>query len=396
MWRGPFAYGHATATRIFLGFGLVVTGVNDRERPPHDPAGADPSAGEKQHDEPTCDDEERRGEAVGRTGLGRSRGGRGTWPRPDELTSDAAYASRRRSRRAGSARHRLRPGGLRGEVIGPCRHRPRVVRLIRAVHCGRSTRRPHRRARGHVGGADCPGRAGHRCHDGVARGRGTRDGGVRGLGRRLWLGRRFRLYVRARRRLHRSRSRRRRLRRCRGRSRLGRRGRRLRFRRGRGCGRRRGCRRRVGSTPRREQAEWVDVRVAVADPNPEMDVRRSVLGLAGGPWIRNRVAFGDGGALPDTKGPEMGQRRPVAVVRQDRDGEAVRRYRPRERDLARGGSTDRAPVPQPDVDAAMLARRVLVVADRERSQHGPVGGPGPGESAASTQRRRPDEDADDA
>jgi hypothetical protein len=49
MWRGPFAYGQATATRIFLGLGLVVTGVNDRERPPNDPAGGEPCAGEKQH-----------------------------------------------------------------------------------------------------------------------------------------------------------------------------------------------------------------------------------------------------------------------------------------------------------------------------------------------------------
>ena len=50
MCRGPLAYGHATATRIFLGGTGSGTGANDRESFPSHPAGAearrsDPEAG---------------------------------------------------------------------------------------------------------------------------------------------------------------------------------------------------------------------------------------------------------------------------------------------------------------------------------------------------------------
>jgi hypothetical protein len=127
-----------------------------------------------------------------------------------------------------------------------------------------------------------------------------------------------------------------------------------------------------------------------------MDVRHGVLGLAGGPRSRNRVTFGHGGALPDAKSPEMGQRRLVAVVSHDRDGEAVRRHLAGKRDLARGGRTDHVPVLHRNVDAAMLASGVLVVGNRERSQHRAVGWPCPRESAGGAERRRPDEDDDDA
>ena len=46
-------------------------------------------------------------------------------------------------------------------------------------------------------------------------------------------------------------------------------------------GRRLGCRRRGGSTPRRKEFEWVDVALASADPDTEMNVREVVLCLAG-------------------------------------------------------------------------------------------------------------------
>ena len=54
MCLGPLAYGHATATRIFLGAAGAVTGANDRESFPSHPAGAearrsDPEAGQE-HD----------------------------------------------------------------------------------------------------------------------------------------------------------------------------------------------------------------------------------------------------------------------------------------------------------------------------------------------------------
>ena len=52
MCLGPLAYGHATATRIFLGAACGVTGANDRESFPSHPAGAetrssDPEAGQE-------------------------------------------------------------------------------------------------------------------------------------------------------------------------------------------------------------------------------------------------------------------------------------------------------------------------------------------------------------
>src|SRR3989304_3108821 len=48
IWRNPLAYGHATATRIFLGVLVPLTDANHRERSPQDPAGAETAEGEHQ------------------------------------------------------------------------------------------------------------------------------------------------------------------------------------------------------------------------------------------------------------------------------------------------------------------------------------------------------------
>jgi hypothetical protein len=57
MWRGPFAYGQATATRIFLGGLVEVTRANDMEWPERDPRGAEsgdaPGPGGKEEQERT-------------------------------------------------------------------------------------------------------------------------------------------------------------------------------------------------------------------------------------------------------------------------------------------------------------------------------------------------------
>jgi hypothetical protein len=127
-----------------------------------------------------------------------------------------------------------------------------------------------------------------------------------------------------------------------------------------------------------------------------VDVRRGVLELAGEPRICEWITLGHGSALADAKRPEVGERGLVAVVGHDRDGETVRRHRTGERDLTRDWSTDRARVPERDVDAAMLARGVLVVPDRELAQHGSVRGPGPAESTGGAHRRSPAEDDEKA
>lgn len=52
MCRSPLAYGHATATRIFLGDVAVGTGANDRESPAYDFPGAKAACAC-----PQCDDQ---------------------------------------------------------------------------------------------------------------------------------------------------------------------------------------------------------------------------------------------------------------------------------------------------------------------------------------------------
>jgi hypothetical protein len=48
MCRSPLAYGHATATRIFLGFSDSLTGANDKESLASDPAGAEAGGADRE------------------------------------------------------------------------------------------------------------------------------------------------------------------------------------------------------------------------------------------------------------------------------------------------------------------------------------------------------------
>ena len=75
-------------------------------------------------------------------------------------------------------------------------------------------------------------------------------------------------------------------------------------------------------TPRRKQAERVDVGVVVADPDAQVDVGTVVLRLAGRSGIGDRIAFRHAGTFADTQRAEMGERglRPVGGD----EGEAVR------------------------------------------------------------------------
>ncbi len=146
--------------------------------------------------------------------------------------------------------------------------------------------------------------------------------------------------------------------------------------RGSRCGRRRGCRRRVGGIPRRKERQGVDVLV-LPDAHAEVDVRDVVLELARRPGLGNRVTLGYPRALPDEERAEVGERRAVAVAGRDRDREPMRRNRARERHLAGRRRADRRAPEDLDVDPAMLAGGVPVVADGECPEHRSVGGPPP-------------------
>ena len=162
-------------------------------------------------------------------------------------------------------------------------------------------------------------------------------------------------------------------------------------------GRHRGCRGRAGDTPRREQAEWVDVRVAVGDPDAKVDVGRLVLSVTGRPGLGDRISLADRVALSDAQVSEMRERGFVAVGGLDRDREAVSGDLAREGHLARGRRPNGRRRADRDVEAAVLAGRVLVTAHGELSEHRAVCRPGPCPRrmrAQSERSRQPGRDAD--
>jgi hypothetical protein len=60
----------------------------------------------------------------------------------------------------------------------------------------------------------------------------------------------------------------------------------------------------VGSTPRREEGEWVDV-VIFADPSSEVHVESRMLRLTGNAGIGDRVPLRDDRATTDVQRAEM-------------------------------------------------------------------------------------------
>jgi hypothetical protein len=149
-----------------------------------------------------------------------------------------------------------------------------------------------------------------------------------------------------------------------------------------GCGRRLWRRRRAGSATGRKKGERVEVRVAVAYPNTEMEVRHIVLRLACRARVGQDVAFDDPRATADPQRSKMRERDPV-LTRRDRHRETVRRHAPGERDLSGHGRANHAGTTERDVHSAVLSGRVRVTADEEPPQDVTVGRPGP------RPRRRP-------
>jgi hypothetical protein len=213
-----------------------------------------------------------------------------------------------------------------------------------------------------------------------------------GLGSRRRCGHGCRLGRGGRHGLVRRRARRRRRRRTRwlGRRRGGRR-RLRRDRRSRRSGSRRSRRRRRA---RGEERGGIDVRLAVAGAHAHVDVRHVVLGLARGPTGCHGLALGHRVAPLDEQSPEVRERRLVPLGRRDGDGQAMRGHGPGERHIPRCRSPDGRRTTERDVDAAMLATGVRVVADRVAAQHLAVRRPRPGPGVRCRgQRRARDHDA---
>ena len=129
-----------------------------------------------------------------------------------------------------------------------------------------------------------------------------------------------------------------------------------------------------------------------------MHIGSCVLRLSRGARLCDAIPFGDASAAPDRDRAEVRQRGLEAVRRLDRDRETVRGHLTGERHLARDRGSNDVGSADRDVDAAMLARRVLVVTDRELAKDGAVDRPRPRECGrgvgerAKGERERGDED----
>ena len=127
-----------------------------------------------------------------------------------------------------------------------------------------------------------------------------------------------------------------------------------------------------------------------------MDVGRVVLRFAGRTGVRDRISLADRLTLPDAERAEMRKGGLVAVRGHDRDRQPVRRDLTGERDLPGGRRANRRCARERDVDAAMLARGVLVVLYGESAQNRTVGGPRPPPGRFGAQSERPCGDRTDA
>ena len=161
-----------------------------------------------------------------------------------------------------------------------------------------------------------------------------------------------------------------------------------RARRGRGDGRRLGRRRLGRRTARGQQAERVDVAFVLRrDPDAEVDTRGRMLRVAARAHRPDGRAFVDHVALRGRDRPEVDERDRVAVGREDRHAASVGGERARERDGPGRGRPDGQAVAAADVDSPVLSGGVRVGAERERAQHGSVGGPRPGKRRAARHER---------
>jgi len=121
--------------------------------------------------------------------------------------------------------------------------------------------------------------------------------------------------------------------------------------------------------PRQEEERiQVPVRLA-ASPHAQIDVGHRQLGLAAWADRADRRALRDRGAAPNRHGAEMQDGDRVAVLGLDRDGPAADGDGPCEGDDSGCRREHRCPRGRSDVDSAMLAGRVRIVAEQEGPQY---------------------------
>ena len=334
MCRRPLAYGHATATRIFLGVSGPFTGANDRESLSRDPPGSESACG---HCCGQCRDE--RGEdasagvgvrpsrlrvaraarvprwsSPGRTGaadatVGGSRETAAVGPRTRDGTARRGDGRRDddggRARRARAPSPSLSPatrlprGG--SSAPGPRRTAHCSPSRFDAASCHRSSSswsslaahlrsarprlRPTDTGAGVAGGVTAAGLSGTADVGGEGSGAGCGAGGASGVGRR------------------------------------------------------------EGGAPRRKEGERVDVGLGGADADAEVDVRNAVLGVACRAGFGKDVALRDDIAAADVQRAQVGER-DLGVADGDRHRQAVRRNGAGERHLSRDRRANRQQIPR--------------------------------------------------
>ena len=112
-------------------------------------------------------------------------------------------------------------------------------------------------------------------------------------------------------------------------------------------------------TPRRKEFEWVDVALARADPDTEMNVREIVLCFAGRACRCDDIALGDTGAALDAERPQVNEGH-LVVARRDGHGQAIRRHPSCKCDLTGNRRSYRRRGTEGDVDASMLPSRIVL------------------------------------
>ena len=145
--------------------------------------------------------------------------------------------------------------------------------------------------------------------------------------------------------------------------------------------------------PRQEKERiQVPVRLA-ASPHAQIDVGHRQLGLAAWADRADRRALRDRGAAPNRHGAEMQDGDRVAVLGLDRDGPAADGDGPCEGDDSGCRREHRCPRGRSDVDSAMLAGRVRIVAEQEGPQYRALHRPRPAESRGRPRKRGGDRGA---
>jgi hypothetical protein len=123
-----------------------------------------------------------------------------------------------------------------------------------------------------------------------------------------------------------------------------------------------------------------------------MDVRLGPLWVAARADRADDLALVDGRADADPYRSQVHERDGITVGGADRQALALARDRAREEDDPGRRRAHVGPRRRGDVDPAMLAAPVRILAPDERPQHRPVHGPAPGRSQGSKREQREEAD----